>query len=179
MKRFAALMMVLAMVMCFAQVAAAENVSLETLGREAVVFADENATEYPLFEIQKLIMDEDHHVTKIQGVFTRIVDGDEEVGYVYSEAAPMERVELQVADNFVFIAPTDMEDVLGGAVIEDLYTWYIDFYRSGEPIEGREMTFACDDPVDGDYDFWFMTTRISVNGEGVVEAIEFAFVPWM
>ena len=112
-------------------------------------------------------------------MFERVVEGEE---YPYDEIADSGRI-------FTYsLAPEFSAKMIGSmngeeyyVQVNDLYEWYISAYLDGTAPEG-EMTFLFDFPEQERSevyaDFWFVTTRIRLNGNGEIEYMEYVYVPW-
>lgn len=163
------------------------TVSVAALAEDAsakhnfATFTTDNGTVYDLFVITKMNYGADHKVTSVTGHFERIVHA--ELGEYAPEEAPGSEVTLNLAPDFKALMFETANDLENQVTVTDLYQWYVDAYCGGKDgLEGRELVFQCDLPEDeqtnGDYDFWFVTTKIEMNEQKEITYMENVFVVW-
>ena len=143
------------------------------------IFTGKDGRQYDMFEIQKLLYDDAHHVYAVSGQYERFVEGNE----CYEGDLTGEVVTYNLAPDFRadMQSPAD-PDPEAYASVTDLYTWYIDAYLEGKTPEGGNLVFSCDltdaqaetTPVD----FWFVTSYIRLNDKNEIEYMKSRYVPW-
>ena len=138
-----------------------------------------NGEDYSLFEIRKLHYDAGHHVYAVSGVYERIVEGEEDFA---GEIADDGRIfTYNLAPDFKASMVADMYAMDYYTEVNDLYAWYVSSYLEGVAPAG-ELVFQYDLPEeqqpDARVDFWFVTTRIRLNGNNEIEYMEYVYVPW-
>ncbi len=149
------------------------------IGNSAFAYKDASGNEYNLFEIVKLRYDNQKKVYAVDGVFERILEGDE---YPYADYAEDRKV-------FTYSLSPDFSASMIGSMssdsemisVNDLYSWYVDAYMNGQAPEG-EMLFQYDLPseeqLDAYCDFWFVTVKIRLNQNNEIQYMEYVYVPW-
>ena len=144
------------------------------------VFTGSDGRQYDLFEIRKMYYDQNHKVYAVAGVYERIEQNEESESGIPADdgaftyyLAPGFRAEMQ--------SPSD-PDPDAFVSVTDLYAWYIDAYLQGKAPKNGELVFECDlsneEAAAVNPDFWFVTTRIRLNDQNQIEAMESVYVPW-
>ena len=171
---------VLAILMVIMMAAVSALACAEDAQHQFASFETKDGTSYDMFVITKLNYGADHKVTSVTGHYERVIPGKEDEG---PEVAPESEVTYPLAADFKAemldgIYNTELKNV----EVTDLYQWYIDAYIGRNNYDGHELIFQCDLPADeqvnGTYDFWFVTTRIELNGQGEIQYMEWVYVPW-
>ena len=166
-----------ATMLCVGAAALAETA--DKADNAASIATEQKAEESKVFEIRKLILDENNKVTAIVGVYETIAEneyGDPEPTYGTEEFI------YQLAKGYKYIASADPDDPLGETKeFDDLYQWYVNTYLNGEePAEG--LVFLADVPeaerMDAEGNFWFITAEIELNDAGEVVTMTDFYVPW-
>ena len=150
-------------------------------GRLFSALQDEHEHTFDMFEVQKLVMDENHKVTAVMGQYERaMVDADgvdvpemaeEPLAHTYRLA---EDVGLEL-----YTDPMDLEEK--PTLVTDLYAWYVATYLEGEEPENGELVYTVDLPA-GDFetraDFWGIVTKITLNDQGEICYMTNVYTPW-
>ena len=145
----------------------------------SAVAVAETSTDGNIFEIRKLILDENKKVTSVIGVYETLKENEDgELEPVYGE----EEFTYPLAAGYKLIAPVDPEDPSGETKeFDDLYQWYVQTYLNGTEPEGG-LTFTYDYPADQQLEaqtsFWFITDRIELNDAGEIVTLTDYYVPW-
>lgn len=143
------------------------------------IFTGKDGRQYDMFEIQKLLYDDAHHVYAVSGQYERFVEDNE----CYEGDLTGEVVTYNLAPDFrAEMQSPSQPDPEAYASVTDLYTWYIDAYLEGKAPEGGNLVFSCDltdaqaetTPVD----FWFVTAYIRLNDKNEIEYMKSCYVPW-
>ncbi len=145
------------------------------------IYTGNDGEQYDLFEIRKLLYDENHKVYAVSGVYERIVFDDD---CYSSKIAGNGAFTYDLAPDFqAKMVDPETGDLSGPFIfVTDIYTWYIDTYMGGEKPESGELIFRYDLPEDereyAEVDFWFITTRIRLNDQQQIEYMQYYYVPW-
>ena len=167
-----------ATMLCVGAAALAEGGN-EPAADNAAAITETEKTENNLFEIRKLILDENNKVTAIFGVYETIAE-DENGAPVPTYGT--EEFIYQLADGYKYIASADPDEPLGETKeFDDLYQWYVQTYLNGEEPAGG-LVFLADVPeaerMDAEGNFWFITAKIELNDAGEVVTMTDFYVPW-
>ena len=136
---------------------------------------------YDLFEISKFNYGEDHKVTSVTGHFVTVVQDED--GIDSPENLEGSEATYPLAADFKAEMCKDLYDNISeNEPVTDLYEWYVNTYLGDVEYDGHEWVFQCDLPeneqIDGQFDFWFVTTRIELNEQNEITYMEYAYVPW-
>ena len=140
---------------------------------------DDYVEENNLFEIRKLILDENKKVTAVVGVYEEIIEDEEGMD---APSYGTEEFTYPLAAGYKYIAPVDPDDLMSETKeYDDLYQWYVQTYLNGEePANG--LTFLMDVPEadrqNTSVDFWFITAQIELNDAGEIVTMTDFYVPW-
>ncbi len=140
---------------------------------------DENGNVYDLFEIRRLVLDENQKVIAVTGCFERTGTDEDGMDSPFFTGEP---VTCPMAKDAV-IEVFPLDDPMGDyETVTDLYQWYVGAYLNGEAPENGELRYAEDIPADQadtvSPDFWFITTRIALNEAGEITHLQTVYVPW-
>lgn len=123
---------------------------------------DAEGNKYPLFEVEKLYVNEAGLLVAIEGHFSRIDINEDEFEY----AKQLDGVYyFDVADEYTV---SMLNDDLDLEPTDDIVGWYERVYMGGQELEG-DCEIALPQSV---------TTRIATDGEGHVTLIQGEYVPW-
>ncbi|MBR5109861.1 MAG: hypothetical protein IK099_06665 [Clostridia bacterium] len=142
-------------------------------------FETADGVSYDLFVITKMHYGADHQVVSVTGHYERVAVGEE---YDVPEEAPDSERTYNLAADFTADMVDNDQPGFMLVPVTDLYAWYIDAYLGRDNYDGHELVFTADltkEEMDtADADFWFVTTRIELNGNDEIQYMEYVFVPW-
>lgn len=142
---------------------------------------EKDGNAYDMFEITKFNFGDDHKVTSVTGHFIRMTQDED--GVDCSDALEGSEATYPLAADFKAMMCKDVYDNIGeNEPVTDLYEWYVNTYLDGTDYDGHEWVFQCDLPddqkIDGQYDFWFVNTRIELNDQNEIIYMQYDYVPW-